>query len=143
MLERVPKIIPLEARVDGIYWTPYFDESRHRLHQLADGHKYSISHRNVYSMKKCKIDSLPVNAQSFTHQVAPLLTVPEWRYGGDVDEIVANGGGLVTGAVGTGQITLLRALKDRLDKHVVCAYTHAAARLVGGVTVANLLHKKN
>ena len=50
LLERVPKIIPLAARVDGIYWTTYCEESRRRLYQLADEHKYNISQRNVYNM---------------------------------------------------------------------------------------------
>ena len=91
MLERLPKIIPLAARVDGIYWTTHCEESKHKLYQLADEHRYNISQRNVYCMKRCKIDSLPVNEQSFTHKVAPLLLVPEWRYGSEED-IVANGG---------------------------------------------------
>ena len=144
LLERVPKIIPLAARVDGIYWTSQCEESKRRLVELADEHRYSISRRNVYCMKRCNIDSLPVNEQSFTHKVAPLLRVPEWRCGsGCIDEIVSNGGALVTGAAGTGKSTLLRALKERLEKHVVCSYTHATARLVGGVTVQSLLHKTN
>ena len=73
LLERVPKIIPLAAIVDGIYWTTYCEESRHKLHQLAGEHKYNINQRHVYCMKRCKIDSLPVNEQSFAHKVAPLL----------------------------------------------------------------------
>ena len=121
LLEHVPKIIPLAARVDGIYWTTHCEESKRKLYQLADEHRYSISQRNVYCMKGCKIDSLPVNEQSFIHKVAPLSTVPEWRYGGNIDEIIANGGGLVAGAVGTGKSSMLRALKGRLGKHVVGA----------------------
>ena len=104
-LEHVPKIIPLVARVDGIYWTTHCEESRRELEALADEHKYNISQRNVYCMKHCKIDSLPVNEQSFTHKVAHLLTIPDLRYGGDIDEIIANNGGLVTGAAGTNKST--------------------------------------
>ena len=47
LLERVPKIIPLAARVDGIYWTTCCGESRCEFDQLADEHKYIISKRKV------------------------------------------------------------------------------------------------
>ena len=55
LFERLPKIISLAARVDGIYWTTHCEESKHKLHQLADEHKYNISQRNVYCMKRCKL----------------------------------------------------------------------------------------
>ena len=53
-------------------------------------------------------------------------------------------GGLVTGPPGSGKSHLIKKLQALLSsqgqKHVTCAYTHAAARLVGGSTVARLLH---
>ena len=58
--------------------------------------------------------------------------------------ILNNEGGLVLGPAGTGKSTILNALKVVLTntghKVKVCAYTHAACRLVGGETVAHLLH---
>ena len=52
-------------------------------------------------------------------------------------------GALVTGPAGVGTSFLLNDLRDELVQRgetvYVCAYTHAAARLVGGATVAHLL----
>ena len=49
----------------------------------------------------------------------------------------------MTGPAGVGKSFLLNDLRDELVRRGetvhVCAYTHAAARLVGGVTVAHLL----
>ena len=58
--------------------------------------------------------------------------------------ILHNKGGMVTGAAGTGKsVGVLQPLRDELLRRGetvhVCAYTHAAARLVGGVTIARLL----
>ena len=54
------------------------------------------------------------------------------------------GGGLVTGPHGNGKSVLIKKLQVHLtsldEPHVTCAYTHAAARLIGGSTVPRLLH---
>ena len=68
---------------------------------------------------------------------------PEWA-----DKIVrviaTTGGGLVTGAPGVGKSKTIEALQTHLStlgqRHVTCAYTHAAARLIGGSTIARLFH---
>ena len=61
-----------------------------------------------------------------------------------LERILNNEGGLVLGPAGTGKSTILNALKVILTnnghKVKVCAYTHAACRLVGGETVAWLLY---
>ena len=58
--------------------------------------------------------------------------------------ILDAGGGLVTGAAGTGKSRVIHTLYDELVKReervLKCAYTHAAAKLIGGTTVAHLLH---
>ena len=63
---------------------------------------------------------------------------------GIIERILDNEGGLVVGSAGTGKTTILNALKVVLNatghKFKVCSYTHAACRLVGGETVAHLLH---
>ena len=52
---------------------------------------------------------------------------------------INNGGALILGAAGTGKSEILRTLRAYLrdSKVRVCAYTHAASRLVGGETVAH------
>ena len=54
-------------------------------------------------------------------------------------------GMLCLGAAGCGKSVLLKQIKavleGRGDKVRVCAYTHAACRMVGGATIAHLMHK--
>jgi len=61
-----------------------------------------------------------------------------------VGAALLNEGALFTGAAGTGKSQLLRALEATLknlgQKVITCAYTHTATRLVGGETIAHLLH---
>ena len=145
LMERLPRIIPLAARVDGIYWTTECSESAIELHELAAGECYSISQRPVYKMKDCRMDKMPVNAQSFEHKEVPLHHTPPWLYTEELsaEEIIANGGALVTGPAGAGKSYLLHKLKELVPDAMVCAYTHAAARLIGGHTVAHVLLSLN
>ena len=57
---------------------------------------------------------------------------------------LAGQGAMVLGAAGVGKSEVLRTLRKLFDKRGfktrVCAYTHSATRLVGGETVARLLH---
>ena len=57
---------------------------------------------------------------------------------------IKNEGMLCLGAAGCGKSVLLKQIKTVLEglgnKVRVCAYTHAACRMVGGETVAHLLH---
>ena len=43
LMERLPRIVPLVARVGGIYWAAGCLESTIDLHELAAGHRYNIS----------------------------------------------------------------------------------------------------
>ena len=72
LMERLPRIVPLAARVDGIYWTTECPDSAAELHELAAEYRYSISQRPVYKMKDCRMDKMPVNAQSFEYKAVPL-----------------------------------------------------------------------
>ena len=58
--------------------------------------------------------------------------------------VLANKGALLSGAAGVGKSKILRGLKLLLEfmgqKVITNAYTHAATRLVGGSTIASLLH---
>ena len=87
------------------------------------------------------MDKMPVNAQSFEYKAVPLHQTAPWTFGQELgaEEILANGGALVTGAAGAGKSYLLRRLKELEPDAIVCAYTHAAARLIGGHTVAHVL----
>ena len=105
LMERLPRIIPLAARVDGIYWTAECLDSAIELHELAAEHRYDISRRPVYKMKECRMDKMPVNAQSFEYKGAPLHRMAPWTYRQELgaQEMLANGGALVTGAAGIGK----------------------------------------
>ena len=145
LMERLPRIIPLAARVDGIYWTTECPESAIDLHELAAEERYSISQRPVYQMKECRMDRMPVNAQGFQYKEVPLHETAPWVCAEEpgAEEILANGGALVTGPAGTGKSYLLHKLKELEPDAVVCAYTHAAARLIGGQTVSHVLMSTN
>ena len=136
LMERIPRIIPLAARVDGIYWTTECLDSAIELHELVAEERYSMSRRPVYKMKECRMDKMPVNAQGFEYKDVPLHQTAPWTHVGELDarEILANGGALVTGPAGTGKSYLLHKLKELEPDAIVCAYTHAAARLIGGGT---------
>ena len=145
LMEQLPRIVPLAARVDGIYWTTECLDSAIDLHELAAEERYSISHRPVYKMKECRMDKMPLNAQLFEHKEVPLYDTAPWTHAEELgaEEIIANGGALVTGPAGTGKSYMLHKLKKLVPDAVVCAYTHAAARLVGGSTVAHVLMSLN
>ena len=88
---------------------------------------------------------MPVNAQGFEYKDVPLRQTTPWTHSQELDaqEILDNGGALVTGPAGTGKSYLLHELKKLMPDAVVCAYTHAAARLIGGHTVAHILLSLN
>ena len=94
LMERLPRIIPLAARVDGIYWTTECLDSAIELHELAAGHRYGISQRPVYKMSECRMEKMPVNAQSFEHKKVPLHNTAPWTYAQELgaQEFLANGG---------------------------------------------------
>ena len=158
IFECIPRVIPLAARVDGIYFAAKTREDISEVATLARLHHYPISNRFVYAIKDSPT-VLPVNAQSWTYRTVPTPAIGEWLHVHDhtFDEIdgasyedkitrtvLKNEGGLITGPAGTGKSVLLKqirqAIKDRGETVFTCAYTHAAARLIGGMTVARLLH---
>ena len=91
------------------------------------------------------MDRMPVNAQGFQYKEVPLHQTAPWTHTQELSaqEILDNGGALVTGPAGTGKSYLLHKLKELEPDAVVCAYTHAAARLIGGHTVAHVLMSLN
>lgn len=174
LIEKVPRLVPLAARVDGIYFAGSA-EATTELKALAFDCKYALSQRSVYQLKDARIDNLPQNNQQYEYNAnvyLPFIGDAEWRHYHERDThrmddiaqhmgvyseadgfewadkvarvIVAAEGGLVTGPPGSGKSHLIKKLQALLTsqgkKHVTCAYTHAAARLVGGSTVARLLH---
>ena len=117
--------------------------------------KYPISERSVFQIKDEPNKEIPTNPQGWNYKKveAPIkgkwLHVYKESYDGIyeeqiVEQILANKGGLVTGPAGTGKSVILRTIMRKLatqEQNIkVCAYTHAAARLVGGMTVSRLLH---
>ena len=58
-------------------------------------------------------------------------------------EFSPTGGVLVTGAAGAGKSYLLHTLRKLEPDAIVCAYTQATERLIGGNTVAHVLLSLN
>ena len=50
LIERVPNIVPLAARVDGIYFAARNAYATTELKALASDHTYGISQRSVYQI---------------------------------------------------------------------------------------------
>ena len=63
--EKILAILPIAARVDGIYFTGRTPEAVTALKALAFDQKYDISQRNVYQIKSAKVENLPQNEQSY------------------------------------------------------------------------------
>ena len=59
LMERLPRIIPLAARVEGIYWTTECLDSTIDPHELAAGHCYNMSRRPMHKMKECNMGKCP------------------------------------------------------------------------------------
>ena len=169
LIERIPRIVPLAARVDGIYFSSSHADAVTELEALASRHQYSVTERPVFKMKEADWGCLPINVQSWDYRIANFQKSAKWFHStnrkyekcgvkyklwkpeDDLDErekalrtILHAGGALVTGPAGVGKSVLLKKLREELVRRGetvhVCAYTHAAARLIGGVTMAHLLH---
>ena len=161
LIETMPRIIPLAARVDGIYFAADSIESVYHLEAVASRHQYPVSERSIFATKECKVEHIPLNPQTWQYKTIPapvrnrwFHATPEkaaflavnkresWWNNQTYEEQVAlaiidNTGGLVTGPAGTGKSVILKQLRTHLkgEKVFTCAYTHAAARLTGGMTV--------
>ena len=86
-----------------------------------------------HHLAKAQTFSLPSASSCKSPKILPPIRI-----------ILHNKGALVTGAAGTGKtVGVLHKLRGALNKRGknahACAYTHAAARLVGGVTIARRL----
>ena len=81
LIERIPAIIPLAARVDGIYFAARSEETTNALKALAFESKYDITQRDVYQIKAARVDNLPRNAQNYEyHEIFRPVTGKEWRH---------------------------------------------------------------
>ena len=72
LIERIPRIIPLAARVDGISFSSKHAESVTELEALASRHQYSVTERSVFKMKQADWGSLPANSQSWNYKVVAI-----------------------------------------------------------------------
>ena len=63
LIESLPRVIPLAARVDGIYFSAD-KEAADELEAKASRYHYDVSERCVFQIKKCKLSELPKVAQT-------------------------------------------------------------------------------
>ena len=78
LLDRIPCILPLAARVDGIYFAARTKDAVDEWKAVAFEHKYAISERYAYPLKDAKVENLPCNAQSYQYKEVYLSRVSEW-----------------------------------------------------------------
>ena len=67
LLEQLPRIVPLAARVDGIYFTSKDEGAITELEALASRPHYPVSERCVYQIK-ADAKALPFNLQSCNYK---------------------------------------------------------------------------
>lgn len=183
LVAKVPKIVPLGCRVDGLYYVGP-EEAVAELRSICAEEQYDCIQRPVYQFKDCKWKDVPICSQrdgrgrdcfkppirrewacfqegDALKQVITNMLGDETQQiiedvtktcDGKLDESQAhvvlaamtNGGAEIIGAAGVGKSQIIKALRTSLEqegqKVIVCAYTHAACRLVGGKTIAHLLH---
>ena len=65
ILESIPVVIPLAARVDGIYFAYSNDDALRQVEAKAFAHSYPISQKRVYQIKD-ECTELPINPQGGT-----------------------------------------------------------------------------
>ena len=91
--------------------------------------------------ERARFDEMISSSSSRSGQSLPPLSDVSFSI---LASAVANKGMLCLGPAGCGKSVLLKQIQAVLeclgDKVRVCAYTHAACRMVGGETVAHLLH---
>ncbi len=183
LVARVPKIIPLGCRVDGLYFVGPEDAVT-ELEAIC-GEQYDCIQCLVYQFKEgVKWKEVPICSQrdgrdrecfkppvrhdwscfdegnDLKQAVVDMMGDETQRWieeviktcDGKLDESQAlivlaaatNRGAEIIGAAGVGKSQIIKALRTFLEqqgqKVIVCAYTHAACRLVGGQTIAHLLH---
>ena len=63
LIERIPAIVSLATRVDGIYCQARTQEATAALKAIAFDSKYQILQRCVYQIEAAKEDNLPTNEQ--------------------------------------------------------------------------------
>ena len=67
-MEQLPRVVPLAARVDGIYYSAD-EESELQLEALASRHQYAVTKRCVYAIKHA---TLPQYRQTPKHGITSL-----------------------------------------------------------------------
>ena len=80
IMERLPNITPLAARVGDTYWATECLESAMDLHELAAEERRSINRRPVYKMKDCRMGKTPVIAQGYVYKPIPLHRTAPWTF---------------------------------------------------------------
>jgi hypothetical protein len=185
LVARVPKIVPLGCRVDGLYFVGP-EAAVQALKAICAGEQYDCIQRPVYQFKEAnKWKDVPICSQRngrgrecfkppirlewdcFEEGEERLKATVAGLWGQEAEQrtqeviklcggklaesqahilltAVGNEGAQIIGPPGVGKSQIIKALKAFLEslgqKVIVCAYTHAACRLVGGQTIAHLLH---
>ena len=185
LVARVPKIVPLGCRVDGLYFVGP-EAAVQALKAICAREQYDCIQRPVYQFKEAnQWKAVPICSQRdgrgrecfkppirrgwarleegeerLKATVAHLWEEEAEQRTQEVIKLcdgklaesqahivltaVGNEGAQIIGPPGSGKSQMIKALKAFLEslgqKVIVCAYTHAACRLVGGQTIAHLLH---
>ena len=67
LIEKIPRIVPIAARVDGIYFKADDESTMLQLEAIASRHRYPVSDRCTYQIKNAKLGGAPVNPQSWNY----------------------------------------------------------------------------
>ena len=67
VIEQLPRVVPLAARVDGIYFKAADEPTRFELEAIASRQCYPVTDRCTYQIKNTELGSAPVNPQSWNY----------------------------------------------------------------------------
>ena len=67
IIEKIPRLVPIAARVDGIYFKATDEPSMLQLEAVASRHRYPVTERCTYQIKNAELGSVPVNPQSWNY----------------------------------------------------------------------------
>ena len=60
IIEKIPRLVPIAARVDGIYFKATDEQTMLQLEAVASRHRYPVSERCTYQIKNAELGSAPV-----------------------------------------------------------------------------------